>query len=635
MNAAAAVLLLGLLGLPGPASPDAAVPVEIVQQAEVVQRATPTDDGGLIAQWRVRQRFRRQGDIVRAGEAENGLRERRRRDAVDRSESIAGALVLEGLEALELERYAEAIDALRLAREFDPQMPAAHLGLARARWETNDWLSAARAWLAAVAAGWRNWSIRHIAINRLGWALLWGIPIAATALFCFLFLRTIPLIHHGLKEGLGERLPPTTAATVAAIALFVPIAMPRAIIWLPLFWLVLAAPYLTRCERVTAMVFLAAAAVCGLASFTIIDNITRQLDPRMLQVASAAEGGVGAERERAISDLSRKEPTDAILHLLHADQLRGRGDHMAAIQEYARAIQLDPSLHAAHNNTGTLFFSLGEYGTAVRWFRQAIDLDPSAMVAHYNLYLTQEHLFDFAAAENTLADAQAIDLTEMTHLLSDREGRQARLDVLQERVPVALALAHAQAAISTETAPDGPRAAAGWPFILFAGLALALFVGRGRSSAHPVRCPSCGRVACRRCALNLDRDRTCASCLAVAHRSTALPRRAREAKLKDIAAHRRAERWLSRLAGFFLPGGRQIWHRQAVGGGLLLLVAGVAVADLLSRRLLPAPIYTPTPTRILGSVLPVAIPLACAWIIGLAYPAATTPSPASDAGGKA
>jgi Tfp pilus assembly protein PilF len=580
---------------------------------------------GLIELWNLRRRHLGRGDVLGADEAEEELRSLRRRNGVRRTQEVAGAFVLEGYEELALQHFSEARESFHLALEFDPDMPRAHLGLAATEWTAGSGtLITARAYLEAARAAARNWLYRTMGIQFASWIGLLGLPVAFAGIYLLLFLKAFPLIHHGLSELFARRMPSATAKTLAALVPLLPLALPWGIAWTPLLWLVLASPHLSRRERAVATTGLLLIAACGLLLLPAARFTALSTDPRLVHVAGAARGAIGPERERTLAELLENRPDDAVLQFLYADQARGLGDYPRAVRSYQRAAALDPTLRAAHNNLGTLYFSLGQFATAVREFRRAMEADPQDMTAHYNLYLTQEQRFDFAAAEETLSTAQSMNMERMTALLSERERRQGRLDVLEDTVPVAVALQHAREAAGIEglLAVRAEWLYAAWPFILFPVITLGLMRLTRRGQSLPMQCPSCGRIACRLCALNLDQERTCASCISLATRSTTLPRHAREQKRLEIAAHRRRQKRSGRLYAACFPGGGQIWSGRIVSGSLLLALATLGVAALLLRHALPVISYSPIATGAVPVQVSALTAIVTAWVAGLLLPRA-------------
>ena len=141
-----------------------------------------------------------------------------------------------------------------------------------------------------------------------------------------------------------RRLPPVTARTLALFLPFLPLGLPWGFAWAPLLWLVLMLPFLSPRERIASVALVAAAATVGFLAPVAANFTAETADPRLVQVAGAAGGGVGSDRHRTLTELVARSPDDAILHLLLADQARGMGHDAEAITAYQRATELDPGL---------------------------------------------------------------------------------------------------------------------------------------------------------------------------------------------------------------------------------------------------------------------------------------------------
>ncbi len=578
--------------------------------------------GNLIDLWTQRHALLERGDILAADEVVAEMQLQRRLSGVSRSEDLAGAFVLEGYENLAMQQYGEARAAFNLALEFDAEMPQAWFGLARTQWHTDEGAKGSLEALAGgVRAAGRNWIYRTNFLLAILWTFSLGLVTTAIAFLVILFFKTFRLIHHDLAEALMCRLPPITARTLAVFLPLLPLALPWGFAWAPLLWLALMLPFLSRGERGASVALVVAAATVGFMVPMAATFTAETADPRLVQVAGAAGGGVGADRYRTLAELAARSPDDAVLHLLLADQARGMGRDAEAISAYQRATELDPSLSYAYNNAGALYFSRGRFATAAGQFRKAIDADQDHMVARYNLYLTQEHRFDFTAAEKTLAEAQNHNLAAMTALLSDRRQGNERLDVLEDQIPVSVALAHARQALGQDGGTHvAGFAASTWPALALPVAAFGLGFWRLRRKNYPVRCSSCGRIACQRCSLNLEGDSRCATCVVLATRTTALPRRSRDQKRREIANYRRKFLRTCRLLSAIFPGGGQIWSGRPLLGATLLTMASCGLVAALFYKLLPVATYTPVSS---GPHLVLTAGLSClslAWLLGWLLP---------------
>ena len=77
------------------------------------------------------------------------------------------------------------------------------------------------------------------------------------------------------------------------------------------------------------------------------------------------------------------------------------GDHSLAELSYRRALELEPSLAAAHTNLGNLSYARGETAAARRAYERALELEPEQAEARYNLANLLDDLgdTDLAVAE--------------------------------------------------------------------------------------------------------------------------------------------------------------------------------------------------------------------------------------------
>ena len=60
------------------------------------------------------------------------------------------------------------------------------------------------------------------------------------------------------------------------------------------------------------------------------------------------------------------------------------GEYRLAIQDYDKAIDLNPNFLDAYNNRGNTYFDLGEHRRAIEDFDRAIEIDPSDAVVYFN-----------------------------------------------------------------------------------------------------------------------------------------------------------------------------------------------------------------------------------------------------------
>jgi tetratricopeptide (TPR) repeat protein len=101
---------------------------------------------------------------------------------------------------------------------------------------------------------------------------------------------------------------------------------------------------------------------------------------------------------------------DAVSLNISGDRMYETGDIKGAIEEFKRALKLEPANVNVHNSLGVCFGVQGDYDTAVNKFRAAIELEPKSYMALYNLGLVsllnghRENALDLFLEANTIAE---------------------------------------------------------------------------------------------------------------------------------------------------------------------------------------------------------------------------------------
>ena len=94
----------------------------------------------------------------------------------------------------------------------------------------------------------------------------------------------------------------------------------------------------------------------------------------------------GIPNDNVISDANRlispSEPDDAAAYYDRGYSYYRLGQHERAIEEYDKAILLNPDYDAAHFARGFSYDSLGQYERAIQDYDQAVQLDPDYAVAY-------------------------------------------------------------------------------------------------------------------------------------------------------------------------------------------------------------------------------------------------------------
>lgn len=112
-----------------------------------------------------------------------------------------------------------------------------------------------------------------------------------------------------------------------------------------------------------------------------------------------------------------------------ANWLHRKGQLDAALKEYARAIELDPSDVQGYDYRADIFLDQGEYERAIAEYNHAIRIKPDYPAAYYSRGRAYEKLDRIEDAKRSYRQALAIPAKDRTAEWAHREA-QRRLDAL-------------------------------------------------------------------------------------------------------------------------------------------------------------------------------------------------------------
>jgi len=93
------------------------------------------------------------------------------------------------------------------------------------------------------------------------------------------------------------------------------------------------------------------------------------------------------EYQRALQDYDRAielDPNYAKAYHNRGIAYDELGEYQRALQDYGCAIELDPNYAKAYHNRGDAYSELGEYQRALQDYDRAIELDPNYAISYYN-----------------------------------------------------------------------------------------------------------------------------------------------------------------------------------------------------------------------------------------------------------
>ena len=121
--------------------------------------------------------------------------------------------------------------------------------------------------------------------------------------------------------------------------------------------------------------------------------------------------------ENAIDNYTKAiqlDPDYAKAYLNRGNAYDDLDQYQRAIQDYDKAIQLDPDNAFAYLNRGAAYEHLGQYATALEDYDKAIQLDPDDAMACFNRGISYHQLSGYATAIDNYTKAIQLDLDYAT-----------------------------------------------------------------------------------------------------------------------------------------------------------------------------------------------------------------------------
>lgn len=127
------------------------------------------------------------------------------------------------------------------------------------------------------------------------------------------------------------------------------------------------------------------------------------------------------DHKSAIEDFNRAislDPAYAFPYNNRGYSYQQMRDLGSALRDYNRSIELDPSIPNPYNNRGLIFYESGRYEEAVKDFRKAVELDPKLLNSYQNLGLAYMELRDYESARKSFEAGLRISPMEPSLLLN-------------------------------------------------------------------------------------------------------------------------------------------------------------------------------------------------------------------------
>jgi tetratricopeptide (TPR) repeat protein len=497
-----------------------------------------------------------------------------------------------GLLAMQSGQRAEALAAVRGAVELDPTFVQPHLTLA-------GWLAFAdppQALVHAAAVVERLRRDFNLQVDLVANALTLGLDaLFAGLLFAgviLVFLRRHDL-SHGFEEPLAQQVSRRSAQWWVPVLLVTPFLAGLGLTLPVLLMLGFLWPILRPRERGLFVVLLAASLASPFAPGALGRYaLALRTDAAPFHGLPSLEHVVWtAERQDRLERAVAADPDNGFVQFALAWHSRRGGDLARAERAYEAALRAWPEHAAVLTDLGNVAAMRGQSDRALQLYQRAAARDPRNAAAHFNAAQLLTRRFEYAAANEELRQASAIDF-DLVRQYQSRAGESGLLPLVDVWPDPAtfwtgLNRSRARGPLPLPLPLRGHIESTGWGFGLAAAAAagLGLWLGRWRHRRLPLRhCTNCEVVVCRRCARRRREAALCEECDRISA-GAETPEFSRVLLLQHRARRRDGRRVLRTALAAVLPGFGLLAHQRVV-----LPVVLLSLTWLLGRLALGLPL---------------------------------------------
>jgi tetratricopeptide (TPR) repeat protein len=481
-----------------------------------------------------------------------------------------------------------------LAARLAPDLPVAHLALARANWDEGNQGEALRDFIAAVRVVPRNLEASAWLTGSLFAIVAVVLLIAPVFFIAWVGLGTFGRSAHDLGDLVSKETPGFARIALPGILLLLPLLLGEGLGGALLILFALGMIYGPGGYRV-ALSMAAILLIIGLYPVTRLAHTALtalDADPVASAAFAVMQGNdSSADRER----LESAAGEDFLA--AHALALKARisGRNQEAVERYAALVAADPDQPVVLANYANLLFAAGSGEEAVEYYeRAATSVDSARLMFDLSqVYASQFRIEEF---ESALKAAQSLDRAKVADLSRVGDGNF----VADLPVPVASLRTRMLAAARAVEVPEPAvpllfpgRLGASW-LHSSVGFALAAIAGvfASRRFEHAGSCIRCRKRTCSRCDQKRAARDTCDACYHLFHRPETTDPTLRRARLEELNKHELLRGRLAMLASLLVPGAAGMLARRPdlgflgilffVSAGLLFYASNGVVADPLT-----------------------------------------------------
>jgi tetratricopeptide (TPR) repeat protein len=477
----------------------------------------------------------------------------------------------------------------RAAVVLSPDLPAAHMALARETWlEGDSPIVAVRTAIGALLS-----IPRHFESSI--WFSATALYICTLALIAGGFLTlaiagTIGFVHaaHDIGDPISSALPTFARAALLGALMLVPIALHQGWLGFALTLFSVGMIYGVARQRVVLCLAVIAMLAGAFPMAQLAGSLITAYAEPPLEAAVFATDGYALPGDLRLLDSAPESDPIAAMALAVASR---RAGHLAEAEaQYRRLLQQVPAHDAGANNAANIKLELGQTDNAISLYRKSLETNPSATVL-FNLYQAQGQAFKLDDVGTTLAAAQELDserIAELT-LLQGSDLAKFTVDLplprhmLWERILAARSGESFTNQLRSAIAPGALGRSAPLAAGAFASIAALSLVAASRWKRSRW-CSRCGRRMCPRCEPELGVEEDCESCIRLFQHPEATHRAMRAARLNALRFRERRLARVHLIASVLLPGTAGALARCPGASFIGALSAAIAILAIFWRN---------------------------------------------------
>jgi len=544
-------------------------PVQPAEATSVLSFPTQQFPPWAETAWSEYRMQRASGQIKEAADTLNQIRKQAAHQGIRGFDLLAAVMIQEGEEALSKGNVDEAVELGETARKWSPDDPNSAFFLAEALFDQHPFspYSALRNYLRGLSAAAQDFWFSFYFLGRLVLVLLVGLLGSYMVFFAFLLIRYLPLLVHGLHEGIGTVLNRPAIWAVVVTLLFTPLLIGTGPGFLFLVGLCLIWRFMTGVER---LISLALGVALSLSVFWLPPTLswfTADESPELRLLSQVIRGDASATGSAVrIGERGGYDKNWPVLFSL-ALQKKREGNYAEALEGYQQLLKLEPDRSIILNNLGNVYFLMQRNEEAMASYKLALGKNSKNAASHYNLGLVYRELLRFNDAEQENETAQRINPS----LIRSYTGSGPVDELISKTILWKIAFTGSP---SKDTASNALFDMILWPLPLGKSPYFALFLAGGVIVSHlalsrkftAAPCALCGRPICFHCQRRILDHKTCSTCW----------RNFKNVKRKsDLRQIKTRRRWIFRTArwiSILFPGAGHFYFGQELKGFIFLTV---------------------------------------------------------------